>query len=71
MSLLGGMFVVALFCFWEWKGAKLPIVPSKSSSYLCVKIFDFLFVSVYFPVFNCNWCICWHVHQVSAVIHPF
>ncbi|KAF8630504.1 hypothetical protein AX15_002875 [Amanita polypyramis BW_CC] len=26
-TLLGGVFVVSMFCFWEWKGAKLPIVP--------------------------------------------
>ncbi|KAJ7834517.1 major facilitator superfamily domain-containing protein [Mycena leptocephala] len=26
--LLSSMAVVALFCFWEWKGARLPIVPS-------------------------------------------
>ncbi|KAJ6500950.1 major facilitator superfamily domain-containing protein [Mycena sanguinolenta] len=25
--LLSGLIVVALFCFWEWKGARLPIVP--------------------------------------------
>ncbi|KAA1475284.1 MFS general substrate transporter [Dentipellis sp. KUC8613] len=26
-SLLTGVFLVAVFCFWEWKGARLPIVP--------------------------------------------
>ncbi|KAJ6595160.1 MFS general substrate transporter [Mycena vulgaris] len=25
--LVSSMVVVALFCFWEWKGARLPIVP--------------------------------------------
>ncbi|KDQ56248.1 hypothetical protein JAAARDRAFT_132785 [Jaapia argillacea MUCL 33604] len=25
--LLSGALVVAIFCFWEWKGARLPIVP--------------------------------------------
>ncbi|KAK7036119.1 MFS drug transporter [Favolaschia claudopus] len=25
--LLSGLLVVAIFCFWEWKGARLPIVP--------------------------------------------
>ncbi|KZT72462.1 MFS general substrate transporter [Daedalea quercina L-15889] len=25
--LCSGFFVVCLFCFWEWKGARLPIVP--------------------------------------------
>ncbi|KAJ7434948.1 MFS general substrate transporter [Mycena latifolia] len=25
--LISSMAVVALFCFWEWKGARLPIVP--------------------------------------------
>lgn len=27
-----------LFCFWEWKGAKLPIVPSMSWNFFDVKI---------------------------------
>ncbi len=27
--LCSGGLVVALFCLWEWKGARLPIVPSK------------------------------------------
>lgn len=27
--LFSGFLVVSLFCIWEWKGAKLPIVPSK------------------------------------------
>ncbi|KAJ7196484.1 MFS general substrate transporter [Mycena pura] len=26
--LMSGFVVVAMFCFWEWKGARLPIVPS-------------------------------------------
>lgn len=26
--LFSGFLVVSLFCFWEWKGARLPIVPS-------------------------------------------
>jgi hypothetical protein len=26
--LLSGFIVVGIFCFWEWKGARLPIVPS-------------------------------------------
>ncbi|TFY63560.1 hypothetical protein EVG20_g6268 [Dentipellis fragilis] len=26
-SLLTGVFLVAVFCVWEWKGARLPIVP--------------------------------------------
>ncbi|KAJ7060937.1 MFS general substrate transporter [Mycena amicta] len=25
--LMSGFVVVAIFCFWEWKGARLPIVP--------------------------------------------
>ncbi|THU97456.1 MFS general substrate transporter [Dendrothele bispora CBS 962.96] len=25
--LISGFFVMILFCFWEWRGAKLPIVP--------------------------------------------
>jgi len=25
--LMSGFVVVAMFCFWEWKGARLPIVP--------------------------------------------
>ncbi|EEB94888.1 hypothetical protein MPER_06227, partial [Moniliophthora perniciosa FA553] len=25
--LCSGFFVLVLFCLWEWKGAKLPIVP--------------------------------------------
>ncbi|KAL4249176.1 MFS transporter superfamily protein [Abortiporus biennis] len=25
--LCSGVLVVALFCFWEWKGARLPIIP--------------------------------------------
>ncbi|CAK5262070.1 unnamed protein product [Mycena citricolor] len=32
--LVSGFVVVGLFCFWEWKGARLPIVPSASSG-LC------------------------------------
>ncbi|TFK50730.1 MFS general substrate transporter, partial [Heliocybe sulcata] len=27
--LLSGVLVVFVFCFWEWKGARLPIVPSQ------------------------------------------
>jgi hypothetical protein len=30
-----------------------------------------MFVSVYFPLFNCNWRICHHVHKVSASYSPF
>ena len=30
--LLSGVLVVALFCFWECKGARLPIVPSTFQS---------------------------------------
>jgi hypothetical protein len=26
--LLSAFVVVAIFCLWEWKGARLPIVPS-------------------------------------------
>lgn len=26
-TLFSGLFIGALFCLWEWKGAKLPIVP--------------------------------------------
>ncbi len=29
--LFAGAVAVALFCLWEWKGARLPIVPSTSS----------------------------------------
>lgn len=29
--LFAGAVTVALFCLWEWKGARLPIVPSTSS----------------------------------------
>lgn len=29
--LFAGAVTVALFCLWEWKGARLPIVPSMSS----------------------------------------
>ncbi|KAF7353979.1 MFS drug transporter [Mycena venus] len=29
--LFSGFIVVAIFCFWEWKGARLPIVPSAPS----------------------------------------
>ncbi|KAJ7665937.1 MFS general substrate transporter [Mycena polygramma] len=25
--LMSGFIVIAIFCFWEWKGARLPIVP--------------------------------------------
>ncbi|KAF7326111.1 MFS drug transporter [Mycena kentingensis (nom. inval.)] len=32
--LISGFFVVAIFCFWEWKGAKLPIVPSMRAVYI-------------------------------------
>ena len=27
--LFSGILVVGLFCVWEWKGARLPIVPSQ------------------------------------------
>ncbi|KAF8520350.1 MFS general substrate transporter [Hysterangium stoloniferum] len=26
-TLISGIFVIVLFCLWEWKGARLPIVP--------------------------------------------
>ena len=29
-TLIAGCIIVSLFCIWEWKGAKLPIVPSKT-----------------------------------------
>ncbi len=29
-TLVGGIVLVSIFCIWEWKGAKLPIVPSTS-----------------------------------------
>jgi len=29
--LFSGVLVVVLFCIWEWKGARLPIVPSQCS----------------------------------------
>ena len=28
--LCSGFFVIGMFCLWEWKGARLPIVPSTS-----------------------------------------
>jgi len=34
------VLVVVLFCIWEWKGARLPIVPSKFSSLPNIKIFE-------------------------------
>ena len=40
--LCSGLVVVAMFCIWEWKGAKLPIVPSKSNvdSWYAVEVFS-------------------------------
>ncbi|KAK2464452.1 hypothetical protein APHAL10511_003600 [Amanita phalloides] len=42
--LFGGLLVVALFCIWEWRGAKLPIVPMYIFQYSTV-------VGVYITMF--------------------
>ena len=40
--------MIGLFCFWEWKVAKLPIVPSKQSVWFRdPEIFDYLLVYIF------------------------
>ncbi|OBZ65079.1 putative transporter C3H1.06c [Grifola frondosa] len=34
--LFSGIFIVSLFCWWEWKGARLPIVPMYIFKYVTV-----------------------------------
>ncbi|KIJ39864.1 hypothetical protein M422DRAFT_230422 [Sphaerobolus stellatus SS14] len=43
-TLLGGIALVAIFCLWEWKGAKIPIVPMRIFRHatvcgVCITIF--------------------------------
>ncbi|KAF7300254.1 MFS drug transporter [Mycena kentingensis (nom. inval.)] len=61
--LCSGFVVVAVFCFWEWKGAKLPIVPMyifKESTvtgvFVTMFINGFVFFSslFYLPIFVQN-----------------
>lgn len=42
-----GAIVVLLFCLWEWKGARLPIVPSKNLQGRLYIALTVLFVSVH------------------------
>ncbi|KAE9390295.1 MFS general substrate transporter [Gymnopus androsaceus JB14] len=55
-----GIFVVGLFCIWEWKGAKLPIIPMRifkhltvTGVYICMFVNGFIFFSAlyYLPQF--------------------
>lgn len=50
--LFSGLFLIGLFCFWEWKGAKLPIVPmyifrhlTVTGVYIAMFINGFIFFS--------------------------
>ncbi|KAJ6557902.1 major facilitator superfamily domain-containing protein [Mycena capillaripes] len=58
--LLSGFVVVAIFCFWEWKGARLPIVPmyifrhsTVTGVFVCMFVNGFVFFSTlyYLPQF--------------------
>jgi len=51
-TLVGGIVLVSIFCIWEWKGAKLPIVPmyifkhvTVSGVYITMFVNGFIFYS--------------------------
>ena len=78
VSLFGGIFVVALFCVWEWKGAKLPIVPSKYLFlsggylwYLLVYIFRYSTVIGVYTTMFAKWVQVVRPSQASNWSHYF
>lgn len=67
---MAGVVVVSIFCLWEWKGAKLPIVPSASYEILLhfVQMMTSI-LSVYFQARNRFGCVYNDVRQVRSL--PF
>lgn len=65
--LFSGLLVAVLFCFWEWKGARLPIVPSE----IAISIYysdspDGKECSVYLQARHGIGRLYHHVHQVRV-----
>lgn len=60
-----------MFCVWEWKGAKLPIVPSKFDveAYYAVDmvLVDALLLSVYIQARYGRRCLYHDVYQVGRI----
>lgn len=71
-TLISGVIIIGVFCVWEWKGAGLPIVPSKFIYLLYfISLVPICYDSVYLQKPDCRGRLYCDVYQVrfSVVVH--